>query len=513
MLSPERIPLYFASPAAFRDDLIVEIDGQPFRFGDRMAEFQKSDFAACDSGWLRCVGAPIEGTPRMRAYFERPRGHSKTTDIAAMVIWALVFARQLTGGYAAAADRDQGRLLIEQIQTCLRRNELLATILDLQANKAVNVAQKLPGYGSSLQVLASDVGSSYGILPSFVVCDELTHWQGDGDLFHSLISSAAKKDNAFLAIITNSGRNRGACWQWSVRSHAATSPSWIFSSLSGPDPRFLSDEQQEELRRMLPGAVYGRLVENIWSAGGDALSGDDIAACITQAGPMCGDEPGYVFVGGLDLSTKRDFSGYCVVGVHRQSQRLRLARCQSWAPAGKSGSVDLDAVKMAVIESHKQYRLKKCAFDPFQAHLLQIQAHKEAGVPFEEMTFNGQNLTRMASSVLEVFKSRQIDLYKDPRLISDLQRLNIVEKSFGWKLEADRSAAAGGGHADRAMALAIALPAALELLRRPLEFAVGIATSDRTADDDGSTRMLSSPKQLKLSDRAPGRRLGGQWWD
>ncbi len=66
----------------------------------------------------------------------------------------------------------------------------------------------------------------------------------------------------------------------------------------------------------------------------------------------------------------------------------------------------------------------------------------------------------MAQRVLEVFKNRTIELYEHPELIHDLKKLNIISRSFGYKLEAASDAT---GHADLAFAFAIALPAAVEL--------------------------------------------------
>ena len=54
-----------------------------------------------------------------------------------------------------------------------------------------------------------------------------------------------------------------------------------------------------------------------------------------------------------------------------------------------------------------------------------------------------------------MFRERTISLYDDQELLRGLGKLSIVERSFGCKLEATRDK---GGHADKAFALAIALP-------------------------------------------------------
>ena len=78
------------------------------------------------------------------------------------------------------------------MDTLVRLNPWLGEILTVEAHRVLNAASGHPGEGGTLTIEASDVGSSYGILPDLIVADELVHWQGDGGLWNSLISSAAK---------------------------------------------------------------------------------------------------------------------------------------------------------------------------------------------------------------------------------------------------------------------------------------------------------------------------------
>lgn len=91
-----------------------------------------------------------------------------------------------------------------------------------------------------------------------------------------------------------------------------------------------------------------------------------------------------------------------------------------------------------------------------------IQNLASEGVATEEMTFTGPNLNAMASALLQTFRSRMIDLYRDELLIHDLQHMNIVERSFGFKLDPPKSLE--HGHGDRAVSMAITLPPALDYL-------------------------------------------------
>ena len=90
MIDAKTFARYAKDPAAFRDDLLVDADGSVKRFGDVQDEWQKQDFTALDPALKRAAGRSDEPA-KMRAYLERPRGHSKTTDLAVTAVWALTF--------------------------------------------------------------------------------------------------------------------------------------------------------------------------------------------------------------------------------------------------------------------------------------------------------------------------------------------------------------------------------------------------------------------------------------
>ena len=91
-----------------------------------------------------------------------------------------------------------------------------------------------------------------------------------------------------------------------------------------------------------------------------------------------------------------------------------------------------------------------------------------------------ETLQRTEGTVLEVFRSRRIVMYDHKKLVRDLQRLVIVEKSYGYKLEAARTQ---DSHADTAIALAIALPLAVEEAGHP-PFQVGAIDLYAPAEND-----------------------------
>lgn len=122
--------------------------------------------------------------------------------------------------------------------------------------------------------------------------------------------------------------------------------------------------------------------------------------------------------------------------------------------------MDLAAVRETVGRLAGEYQLCYLGYDPYQCELM-AQDLTAAGIPAAEMTFVGKNLDLMASTLMQAFRQRSIDISRaDRALIDDLQRLTIVERKFGYKLT---SVSDETGHADRAIAAAIMLPLMTEL--------------------------------------------------
>ena len=476
-----------ADPAVFRRSLRIDDDGRSVTFGDAMEGWQADDFRALDPGWQRVAGQDVEPTCK-RAWLERPRGHSKTTDIAVMVTWVVFASRRKLSGIVAAADKDQARLIRDAVDTLVRLNPWLTKILDVQQWLVRNVHT-----GSEVQILSSDVASSYGLTPDFVVCDELTHWRKP-DLWESLFSSAAKRRSCLLVVICNAGF--GDSWQWELREAARSREDWYFHRLDGPQASWVTHRVLDEQRALLPEIAFRRLWENEWTEGeGDAFDPDDITAALTLDGPILRPEPGWEYVAGLDIGLRHDSTAFAIVGkhvghvvrkpakrepirssairamidlemidgipqppddvtYHRGSGRLRLAVLKLWTPT-KSKTVDLPSVERTVAKLARRFNLR-IGFDPWQA-VQMSQNLQRLGVPVSEVGFQPGNLQSMARCTLDVFQDRQIDLFEHVELQADLKAVRVVEKSYGFRLESARKSGRGTRHADTVTALGIAL--------------------------------------------------------
>jgi hypothetical protein len=377
------------------------------------------------------------GRARPRSFQNRRPGHHG--DLGA--------ALRPVVGIAAASDRDQAALLRSFIATLARVNPWIGSILDIQTRRVVN-----PKTGAALDILSSDVATSFGQLPDFIIADEITHWpEGKAEqLWHSILSAAAKRANCFLAVICNAGFTES--FAWTVREKLKFDPGWHFSRLDRPTASWITEARLDEQRRLLPVTVFDRLWGNVWASGlGDALQEADILAALTETEPMTGSEYGWVFFGGLDLSVSRD-AGACVIVGRNAVGRLRLATVRAWTPP-RGGKVDLPLIRDSVLGLSKQFPGLTVGYDQYQAELTRADVER-LGVSMIPVSFAGKIAQEMASELLEAFASRRIGLYHDGALVDDLRRLRIKESVAGWRLDPPRTAA---GHGDRGIAFAMAL--------------------------------------------------------
>lgn len=322
-------------------------------FGDVVQPWQATDLAALDAAWLnlarpeaghlenrageigpahadsgadvanqtRCRASP---QPIQRAWIERPRGHSKTFDMAVQLAWVLLFSARAVRGIVAACDLDQGRLVLEAVHRLAAANPTLFAEIAFRKDEVRSTRNR-----SSVRLISSDVNSSFGELPDFVVCDELCHWERP-ELWQSLISSAAKQPRSVLCVLTNAGVGRG--WQWDVRERARESPHWYFSSLDGVHAPWIEERWLDEQRALLPGPVYARLWENRWQqSDGGFVTLAEAEACRDESLAIQPEgRPGIAYVAAIDYAEKHDHT----VGVvaHHDGARVVVDRMDVVVP-------------------------------------------------------------------------------------------------------------------------------------------------------------------------------------
>lgn len=420
--------------------------------------------AAVAAQWLDARAVLNPSSPTPYHFLTRARGYSKTDDLAGMTV--AVMLEQLPPAsrlYALAADRDQGRLLVESLAGFVARTPELAGALRVDTYKATATRT-----GSTLEVIAADAPSAYGARPAFLVVDELAQWAttaGPRHLWEATTSALAKVPGARMAVLTSAGDP--AHWAHGVLQHAYADPLWRVHEVAGPPP-WADPERLAEQRRRLPESSYARLFENRWTASEDRLTNiDDLKACVTLDGSL-DPSPTHRYVIGVDVGVKNDRTVVAVchteadrhtwTGAERQEigRRVVLDRMGVWA-GSRLRPVNLDDVEEWVETASRSYNRAEVVFDPYQA-VGMMQRLQGRDVFCHEFTFSSASVGRLASTLHLLLRNRALALPDDAELIDELANVRLRETSPGV-IRMDHDA---GRHDDRAIALALAAHRLLE---------------------------------------------------
>jgi hypothetical protein len=443
-------------PSEFRKVLCVE--SASTQFAGQVLDWQQADLAALDPAWRRLAAGERAAVPALRrAYIERPRGHSKTTDTAVQLAWVLFASDRAINGLVAAADLEQARLVHAAMQRIADGNPELLGELRFVENAVRNRAN-----GSLLKIVSSDVRSSYGELPDFVVCDELCHWKSP-DLWYSLLSSAAKRPESILVVLSNAGIGRG--WQWDAREAARADPAWYFSTLDGPQAPWITEDSLAEQRRLLPPAVFARLWLNQWQhSDGEFVSLAEVEACRDESRlPQPQGEPGIEYVASIDYAEKRDLTVGCV--CHREGSTVIVDRMDVVRPSPSHAT----PVKWVSDWMHAMATAFPGLHFIVDSHqLVSVIQSLEAQYPIQRFEFRaGQGNCELALTLRQLILERQVrwppgcgvipgEAHASPRddLEHELASL-VVRELPGGRFRFDHRND-GRHHDDRSFALAVA---------------------------------------------------------
>lgn len=429
------------------------LDSEPPRlYRDLAEDWQETDFAALDPAWLRLAGQSVE-VPHQRAYLERPRGHSKTSDIAMSAVWALAFSQRMLAGVAAAGDLDQARLLVDAMRRLVAVNPWLGAFITFQRN-----AVEAPRTGSRLDVITADVGTSWGLRPDFIVADEVSVWSKP-DLWYSLFSAAAKRSRCILLLIGNAGF--GQDWRWELREQARSDPAWYFHSLDGPQARWISAGTLDEQRRLLPPGVFARLWLNRWSAdGGDFVTLAECQACRDPAlAYRSRGQPGVRYVAAVDYGERRDRT--VAVVCHRAGDAVVVDRMDVWQPE-PGQPVDVASVEGWMDEVQAAFGSPLFVLDPWQMAGTD-QRFTAKGFRVERWNATGKSQANLAQVLLGLIVNRRVRWYAgagrcgDGDLERELAALVVKPTAAGWRFDH-----AANNHDDRAVALGMACVTVME---------------------------------------------------
>ncbi len=452
--APRTLAKYAADPLAFLGDLIIPGIYGPVKFADVWADFQREAFEKLKP----CILAVAAGSkpPLRGAWLERTKGASKDSDVGLLILWLLLFCTSPQLVELGANKQDQADETRKAIEDALRLNPWITQRVKILRHK-ITCSAAGPYIGGVVEVLTTESTGAHGSRPTFTVCNELSHILVKS-FAETMLDNADKLTRNFTIIATNAGIINS--WQWQWRENYRNDPDWYWQKVDCPAP-WIDERNIAGAKRRNSISRFLRLWHGVWSTGdGDALDPEDIERASVLRGPHFGPFkqttiPPWFFAAGVDLGVRHDHAALVVLGSQWGSGRVSLMRCRSWAP-GLAGRVDTLAVRKAIIEAEVDFGgLVAVDYDPSQMEHMAQELEIEDGIFMNSVKFIPANLNIMARDLLAAFRDGLLDIYDDPRLVADLHRLSIVEKRYGYKLEAISDEQ---GHADRAIALAIVLP-------------------------------------------------------
>jgi len=405
----------------FREDLLLEGGN---RLGDVMDGWQREDFEALDDSAHR------------HAYLERPRGHSKTGDVATEAVVELFLGGPERELFCVAVDEDQAGILFRDVVGKIRRRP------DLNAKVAIGKREiTVKATRSTLTVLSSDAPSAFGLRPSWLALDEMAEWR-KRDLWDALWSATGKKRDCRVLVISTAGWDKASI-AWEVRRIAETEADWLFSS-RGQCASWISPAWLDQQKRTLPPHVFARLHLNLWV--------DNVGAFLTGAevdGVFVDDLPDGIGPRaiGLDLGLSKDKSVLSV--VRRDPSGLVVVEgLTTWA--GQHGEkVDLTVVEDEVAALAAKVKAP-VVVDPWQAVLL-AQRLRARRLPVIEFAFTGDGRRKIFGTMLDLIRNGRLRSRPHEELRRELLGLEVQQTASGWRV--DHRA---GRHDDHVVSIALA---------------------------------------------------------
>ena len=419
--------------ARFCTGVLTTEDGRPFE----LAEFQRAILHDYFDG-------------RREIVVLLPKKNGKSSLVAALALWHLL-STPFAEAMIVAAARDQAGILLRQVEGFVRRSDELGKRLKIVLREVRNEA--LHG---RLRVLASEVDTVDGQLPTFVAVDEL-HRHKRAELYGVLRDGLGPRKGQLIAISTAGyaqdsplgalrqtahglpGLVRDGAYRH-VRSGSFAFHEWSLSPEDDVDDLELVKTANplvpmEELREryespsMTPWQ-WRRFACGIWTEGEEPWIEpsvwDSLADPTLELQP---NEPAWV---GVDIGVRKDTTAL-VVCVRRAEKVAVQARILK-PPA--RGVLPLERVENEIRNLRGEFELRGVAYDPWA---FRRSAEMLAGEGIRMIEFP-QSPERMATASAHLYHTIQAGHLihdGDPRLRAHVLAGVTKETERGWRLQKD----------------------------------------------------------------------------
>lgn len=449
---------YKSDLVAFICDLQVDVGGRVARLGDVLVPFQLD--------WLRSVAPSImaiangEKPPITRFWNEMTKGCGKDLMAAAVVLWLMIFSPRMLLIQIAAVDKEQAAGLKRSAREIVKHTRWLAAYVTFQ-----EWTIKYEPTGTEAVILASDIkGGSHGGRPDLLILNELSHVE-QWELPSTLMDNASKMSNGVVVALMNAGFTDGEAWKW--RENARTSGHWHFTTYTRPAP-WITEAELDDVRRRNPIERVNRLFFGLWCRpGAGHLADEKIEAALRLNGPPQGPFDQWWAVMGYDGSATKNDTSCVTVGGLKGSGRVQLIDCRVWTPP-VGGRINQAEIKAYILEMRRRIPKLWVRFEVYAAEGLAQELDPDIakwraepgkspyahGKWCEIVPASDSSKREQASVLLDLFNDDKLDLYRDPRLVSDIKKIKILDTPRGIKIDLPED---GNAHCDAASAFLTAI--------------------------------------------------------
>jgi len=376
------------------------------RLGDALQDWQRAALADADTAAL--------------TWIEWPRACGKTTIAAAWSLGRLLCGAPGQRGYVVAADADQAGILLDLLRGLARRSGLEGLVTFTTNEARVEAAD------SMLHVQEAHGPSIWGLLPTFVVLDEIAEWLPGAQRLSDATLTATSKRNATVLVITKAGCLPS--WQYDLREAVRKDPTCRFHRREETAP-WTPAEFLDRMASLLHPATYDRYLRNTWSAGGDAaLSAEQVAGVFDDRTATEAPAKGRRYAIGVDLGVAEDRTA-CAV-VHHEGEGFGVDVLAVWQ-GSREAPVDLAAVRQWIRDTSARFGRAPVRLDAWQS-LLMAQELEAEGVSVEALQITAQSRARLFGELLLAVRQGRLKCYEHTGLRDELAGLRVQARPGGF---------------------------------------------------------------------------------
>lgn len=431
-LTEKKLKEYIKDRMLFRKEQFVFEPSTDFPQGGLFGDL-------CQQWQIEYIYAPLDerdenGFPKYRLlYMQLPKKSGKTALLAGEgVVQLLLSPRPTEENYILAGDRDQASYLLKKMKDFIERNPNFIDLFTIFKNEII-----VNSTGAMIQVLSSEAKTKQGRNPDWFIFDELYN-QPNRDLWDCFFLGMAAKPHAQGIAITNAGYDthticyevRELCKSQEFKNFYWFEPTGaLLESLEMP---WISEQWLEIERKSMPLKVFSRFRKNLWvTEGENPFMPDEGWACFKphlSEKSMCNKGPHYV---GVDLGLKKDAASLTV--LHQEGKKLVADLYRRWLGSSENPVV-ISEIETELIMILRNFHDCVLVCDPWQL-MGTIQRFRSAGIEVIEYYLTAENIGKLSRNLFYLFKNQSIDLPKFSKLEDELKGLQVVEKSYGWRID------------------------------------------------------------------------------